>query len=404
MLAARVGRIGGGDGMAHDEVLARLTVLTESDGQRWVFARAPQFVYWEITRACDLACIHCRAEAITGRSLLECSTEQGKDLLRQIAAFGGPRLPQVVMTGGDPLQRPDLFELIAYGRTLGLSMSATPAGTARLTPQVVEAFRDAGTASLALSLDGASAASHDAFRGVAGSYAWTLDGASAIVSQGIPLQINTMVTGDSAAELPAIYEVVRDLGITRWALFFLISTGRGQGLAEVTPAESERVLNWIWQRTVDPATPFAIKTTEAHHYRRIGFTKLARRTTPEALRAGPLGRGFGIRDGNGIVFVSHSGEIYPSGFLPLAAGNVRRGDSLAEVYRQHPLFVGLRDADRLEGKCGACSFRRICGGSRARAYAATGNPLGSDPLCPYVPAEYEIPPQSREERKGQMGK
>lgn len=371
--------------MAHHDVLARLAALEESIGSRWVFARAPQLIYWEITRACDLACIHCRAEAITRRSAWEFSTEEGQMLLRQIADFGGPRLPQVVITGGDPLQRPDLFDLIAYGRSLGLSMSATPAGTARLTPAVVDAFQAAGIASLALSLDGATAQSHDAFRGVNGSYAWTLDGARAVVERGIPLQINTMVTRDTAAELPAIYEVVRDLGITRWALFFLIATGRGQGLAEVTPAESERVLNWIWQRTVDPATPFAIKTTEAHHYRRIGFTKLARRAAPEEIIASPMGRGFGIRDGNGIVFVSHTGEIYPSGFLPLAAGNVRRGDSLVDVYRHHPLFVGLRDADRLEGKCGVCPFRRICGGSRARAYAATGNPLGSDPLCPYVP-------------------
>lgn len=375
--------------MAHDEVLARLAALEQSDGRRWVFARAPQLIYWEITRACDLACIHCRAEAITRRSRLEFSTDEGKALLRQIVEFGGPRLPQVVITGGDPLQRPDLFDLIAYGRELGLSMSATPAGTARLTPEVVDGFQAAGTASLALSLDGATAQSHDTFRGVDGSYAWTLDGARAVVARGIPLQINTMVTADSADELPAIYEVVRELGITRWALFFLISTGRGQGLAEVTPAKSERVLNWIWQRTVDPATPFAIKTTEAHHYRRIGFTKLARRATPEAISASPMGRGFGIRDGNGIVFVSHVGEIYPSGFLPLAAGNIRRGDSLVEIYRHHPLFVGLRDADQLEGKCGVCAFRRICGGSRARAYAATGNPLGSDPLCPYIPDGYK---------------
>ncbi len=379
--------------MAHQDVLARLAALEERIGSRWVFARAPQLIYWEITRACDLACIHCRAEAITRRSAWEFSTEEGEALLRQIVDFGGPRLPQVVITGGDPLQRPDLFDLIAYGRSLGLSMSATPAGTARLTAEMVDTFQAAGVASLALSLDGATAQSHDAFRGVDGSYAWTLEGARAVVERGIPLQINTMVTRDTAAELPAIYEVVRDLGITRWALFFLIATGRGQGLAEVTPAESERVLNWIWRRAADPTTPFAIKTTEAHHYRRIGFTKLARRAAPddvaqrplEAIVASPMGRGFGIRDGNGIVFVSHTGEIYPSGFLPLAAGNVRRGDSLVDVYRHHPLFVGLRDADRLEGKCGVCPFRRICGGSRARAYAATGNPLGSDPLCPYVP-------------------
>ena len=255
---------------------------------------------------------------------------------------------------------------------------------------MIQEFRAAGVASLALSLDGATPASHDAFRGVAGSYVWTIEAAREIVRQGIPLQVNSMVTAATAAELPGLYATLCDLGITRWALFFLIATGRGQGLAEVSPREGERILNWIWQRAADPATPFDIKTTEAHHYRRIGFTKLARRLSEpvseglDALIATPLGRGFGIRDGNGIVFVSHTGEVYPSGFLPASAGNVRQ-EPLASLYRSHPLFVALRDADRLQGKCGVCEFRRICGGSRARAYAATGNPLASDPLCPYQP-------------------
>jgi radical SAM protein len=382
--------------MASKAVLARLAELEEVAGRRWVFDRAPQLVYWEITRACELACIHCRAEAVTRRSPLEFSLSEGMDLLRQIVAFGDPpagplgatRLPHVVITGGDPLQRPDLFDLIAFGRSLGLSLSATPAGTARLTPAIVHDFRAAGISSLALSLDGATAASHDAFRGVAGSFAWTLEGARQTVAAGIPLQINTMVTAGTAAELPAIYDLVCELEITRWALFFLVGTGRasspGRGLAEVSPAEGERLLQWVWQRVEDPATPFDIKTTEAHHYRRIGLSKLAGHATPEAIGRTALGRGFGIRDGNGIVFVSHTGQVYPSGFLPISAGNVRQA-SLVEIYRQHPLFVQLRDADRLQGKCGICAFRHLCGGSRARAYAVTGDPLGSDPLCPYTP-------------------
>ena len=349
-----------------------------------VYGHAPQLVYWEATRACELACVHCRADALVRRSPDELTTAEAQTLLEQIAAFGGPRLPQLVITGGDPLQRPDLFDLIAYGRGLGLSISVTPAGTARLTPELIAAFVQAGVNSLALSLDGSDAPRHDAFRGVAGSYDWTLNAARAIVAAGIPLQINSMVTATTAADLPALYTAMTGLGITRWALFFLISTGRGRGLAEVTPKQSERLLNWVWQLAANPTTPFAIKTTEAHHYRRIAFTKLARRSDNADIAARPVGRGFGIRDGNGIVFVSHTGEVYPSGFLPLATGNVR-ASTLAAVYRDHPLFRSLRDADQLQGKCGDCPFRRICGGSRARAYAATGDPLGSDPLCPYQP-------------------
>ena len=381
-------------GLSHDNgQISRLPALFAAQGSRFIYDQAPRLVYWEATQSCALACIHCRASALPHRHPDELTTDEARGLMRQIADFDPRRPPHLVITGGDPLRRPDLFSLIDYGRSLGLSISVTPAGTDALTPAVVRQFKEAGVASLALSLDGSTPARHDAFRRVDGSFAWTVAGARAITAAGIPLQINSMVTAETLDDIPHIYEVVRELGITRWALFFLIATGRGQGLAEVTPAESERVLNWIWRRAADPTTPFAIKTTEAHHYRRIGFTKLARRAAPddvaqrplEAIVASPMGRGFGIRDGNGIVFVSHTGEIYPSGFLPLAAGNVRRGDSLVDVYRHHPLFVGLRDADRLEGKCGVCPFRRICGGSRARAYAATGNPLGSDPLCPYVP-------------------
>jgi radical SAM protein with 4Fe4S-binding SPASM domain len=183
-----------------------------------------------------------------------------------------------------------------------------------------------------------------------------------------------------------MYQVVKDLGITRWALFFLIATGRGSSLAEVSPAQSEQLLNWLWEINRAPETSFAIKTTEAHHYRRIIVQRLQHRMTEEKIFNTPAGRGFGIRDGNGIVFVSHQGEVYPSGFLPVSAGNVRT-DSLNHIYRDSPLFNALRDPDQLTGKCGDCPFRIICGGSRARAYAATGNPLASDPLCPYQPRQ-----------------
>jgi AdoMet-dependent heme synthase len=360
----------------------RLPALFAEHQAHFDYAEAPRLVYWEATQACALACVHCRASALAQCNPRELHTGEARSLLRQIASFDS--LPHLVITGGDPLQRPDLFDLIAYGRSLDLSISVTPAGTQDLTADVIRRFKEAGVASLALSLDGSTPERHDAFRGVDGSYQWTLAGARAIVAEGIPLQINTMVTAQTLDDIPQIYELVRELGITRWALFFLIATGRGSKLAEVSPAEGERLLNWLGQINRAPETPFLIKTTEAHHYRRILAQKMLRHMPEEALLSTPMGRGFGIRDGNGIVFVSHLGQVFPSGFLPLRAGNIR-SESLVDIYRHSELFRSLRDSEQLLGKCGDCSFRTICGGSRARAYAATGDPLESDPLCPYQP-------------------
>lgn len=358
--------------------------LFDTGRRHFVYDRAPRLVYWEATQSCALACVHCRAAAEARRSPLELSTTEARALLHQIAGFGVDPLPQLVITGGDPLQRPDLFELIAYARGLGLTVSVTPAGTDALTPAVVAQLKQAGVSSIALSLDGSTPARHDAFRGVAGSFGWTRAGAQAVVDQGIALQVNTLVSSQTLDDIPAIYAEVCTWGLTRWALFFLIATGRGEQVAEVTPGQSEQLLNWVGEIARDAATPFVIKTTEAHHYRRILVQKLRRRLPEAAILATPAGRGFGIRDGNGIVFISHTGQVFPSGFLPLSAGSVRQ-ESLVDIYRHSDLFRSLRDADQLAGKCGQCAFRTLCGGSRARAYAATGDPLGSDPLCPYQP-------------------
>ena len=349
----------------------------------FVYDKAPLLIYWEATRACDLACIHCRATAVAQRHPLELRTAEVRTLLQQITTFGGRRLPHLIITGGDPLQRPDLFALIAYSRELGITTSVTPAGTARLTRKVIHDLKTAGIASLGLSLDGSDAARHDAFRGEPGSFAWTVAAVKVAREAELPVQVNTMVTARTLSDIPAIYDVVRELGIARWALFFLIATGRGEQLAEISPAASERFLNWLWN--LAPRAPFPIKTTEAHHFRRIAYLKLrARGKSDPEIRRTPVGRGFGIRDGNGIVFVSHTGEVFPSGFLPLAVGNVRRG-SLVDIYRHSELLRALRDTDNLQGKCGRCEFRAMCGGSRARAYAAVGDPLASDSLCPYRP-------------------
>ncbi|HSM55907.1 MAG TPA: TIGR04053 family radical SAM/SPASM domain-containing protein [Candidatus Sulfomarinibacteraceae bacterium] len=357
--------------------------------QPFVYGRAPLLIYWESTRACDLACIHCRAMAVAQRNPRELRTDEVTGLLEQIARFGPPQrgldLPHLIITGGDPLQRPDLIELIQYANMLNIRVSVTPAGTARLTAGVIAELKAAGTVGLGLSLDGPDEERHDAFRGEAGSFNWTVSAALAARRQGMPLQVNTMVTAETLHYIPEIFQVVQELDVTRWALFFLITTGRGQALSEITPAESERFLNWLW-RMADQA-PFPIKTTEAHHYRRIAYLKLrSQGLSDEEIRRTPTGRGFGIRDGNGILFISHTGDIYPSGFLPLSAGNVRH-KNIVDVYRRGNLFRRIRHLNQLQGKCGRCEFRAICGGSRARAFATTGDPLAADPLCPYIPRQ-----------------
>lgn len=360
---------------------------TIGSAERWVYEERPLFVYWEATRACDLACVHCRAEAVPRRHPEELDTAEAKALLEQIAAFGGPRRPHLILTGGDPLNRPDLFALIRYGRSRQIPISVTPAGTPKLTDTIVARFKEADIVTLGLSLDGSNEERHDTFRGQAGSFTWTLHGIRAARDAGLPVQVNTMVTAETLDDIAAVYELLSELGIARWALFFLIATGRGQTLQSITPAQSERFLNWVGQ--IIPKAPFPIKTTEAHHYRRIVYTKMKSRGMPlSEIARRPVGRGFGVRDGNGIVFVSHKGEVFPSGFLPHSAGNVRDTD-LADIYRHSELFTTLRDVEQLGGKCGVCEFRAICGGSRARAYAAAGDPLAADPLCPYQPRERE---------------
>ncbi len=346
------------------------------------FDERPVLVYWEVTRACDLACRHCRAEAIPERTPGELDTSEGRRLLETIAGFGRP-LPRVVLTGGDPLKRSDLFELIAAARELGLAVSLTPSVTPNLQAAVVARLAAAGVDSIALSLDGSTAARHDAVRGIPGTFEATIEAARWVRAAGLGLQINTLVAEETVDDLPAIARLVAGFDIMRWSLFFLVPVGRGRLLNGLDPARAERVLRWLVD--VSRTAPFVVKATEAMHVRRIAIQRLRRAGwTDEAIARTDVGRGFGINDGRGIVFVSAEGRIYPSGFLPLPVGDIREQDLVA-VYREAELLRTLRDPDALTGKCGACAFRAVCGGSRARAYAATGDPLAADPLCPYEP-------------------
>jgi radical SAM protein with 4Fe4S-binding SPASM domain len=340
---------------------------------RFSFDQAPLRVYWEITRACGLACRHCRAEAAPNRAPEELSTEAGFRLLTQLAA-ADPQ-PHVVLTGGDPLERPDLWDLIAKGRSLGLGMSVSPSATPRLTRDAIKSFKDAGVEAISLSLDGATAASHDGLRGVPGTFARTLVAAEQACEVGLPFQVNTLVARETLADIPAIEKLARSVGAARWSLFFLVTVGRGTVLEAISPDECDELLSWLADRAAEPG--MIITTTEAPHFRRV--------VSEKRLAAPGRGHAAGIRDGNGILFVSHDGTVYPSGFLPVSAGNVRDDDVL-DIYRRSPLFLSLRNVDAFHGRCGSCEVRAACGGSRARAYLASGDLVGEDPLCTHQPA------------------
>ncbi len=348
----------------------------------YVYARAPMLVYWETTVACGLACRHCRATAVPDPAPDQLTTSEGIAFLSQITGFGRP-YPHVVFTGGDPLRRQDLESLVQAATELGIGSSLAPAATECLTVERLSALQAAGIQTIALSLDGSDAERHDRFRGVPGTFDCTLRAAGMAHELELPLQVNTLVTDETLSDLPAIFDLMHDLGVMRWSLFFLISVGRGAGLREISPGDAERLHRWLYD--VARTAPFAIKTTEATHFRRVAIKRMLAEGMSDAdIAATSVGRGFGIRDGNGIVFVSHRGDVCPSGFLPLSTGNVRRDDIVA-LYREDPLFVSLRDVTGFKGRCGRCEYVELCGGSRARAFARTGDVLEADPLCPYVP-------------------
>ncbi len=345
------------------------------------FDQAPARVYWELTRACDLACRHCRAEAMRYRAPDELSVAECCRVLGRLATASP--VPHVVFTGGDPVKRPDLTILVAQATKLGVPASVAPSATAGLTRDVIDDLKRAGVEAMSLSLDGPTPAHHDGVRGVLGCFGWTLAAAQRIVNAGIPLQVNTLVTAQSAPWLDEIATVVARMGAARWSLFFLINVGRGRTLTPLDAAEAERTLVWLAANA--RRWPFVATTTEAPHYRRVVLQRLraAGRSAAE-IAAHPITRSFGMRDGNGIMFIAANGDVTPSGFLPLVAGNVRDTDPLT-IYRESRLFRSLRQPALFTGRCGRCGFREVCGGSRARAWAHA-DVFGEDPLCAWEPA------------------
>jgi len=375
----------------------------------------PFVVIWENTRACDLACVHCRAAAQPRRSQFELTTEEGFQLIDEIATLQ-PRV--FVITGGDPLKREDTFEMISYARERGLEPSLTPSGTPLLTEAAIARMKRHGLARLALSLDASRAELHDDFRRVNGSFDLTLRAVRAARREQIPVQINTTVTRRTIDEIPRMVDLLSELGIAMWSVFFLVPTGRGKIGDLVSPETVEQFFGFLYDTSKH--VPFAIRTTEAMHYRRYTLQRMAAekgqhiddlrdartglidastlflqhgprpmpigvQPQPGAIARAPRG----VNEGKGFVFISHIGDVYPSGFLPLKAGNVKQ-QSLGEIYRSSELFVSLRDTANLKGKCGRCEFRELCGGSRARAWAMTGDVFESDPLCAYQPEARDI--------------
>jgi len=360
------------------------------------FDLAPFTIAWEVTRACAFACVHCRADAQHTRDPRELTTEEGHHLLDRFKQFGSPI---VVFTGGDPMMRRDLFELIHYATELGLRASLTPTATALATLERLNKAMEAGVRRIALSLDAPSPEVHDAFRQVPGSWERTMKILRNAHSVGLSAQINTTVTKFNVHLLPDMVRFVEEVGAVQWSVFFLVPTGRGQIQHMISPEEHERVFHWLFD--LSQRGTFDIKATAAPMYRRVAIERKRQLPPPDGRGVGGeteisfQGAGFqyadglnrpvkGVNDGRGFLFISHIGEIMPSGFLPVSAGNLREVD-VVETYRHHPLFRDLRDPDKLKGRCGRCKYKVVCGGQRGRAYALTGDYLESDPACVYQP-------------------
>jgi AdoMet-dependent heme synthase len=359
------------------------------------FNKDPFIVIWELTRACQLKCLHCRAEAQYKRDPRELSFEEGKKLIDQIHELNNPML---VFTGGDPLMREDVFDIAKYAIDKGVRVSMTPSATPNVTKEAIEKAKEIGLARWAFSLDGHTAEIHDHFRGTPGSFDLTMERIKYLHEVGLPIQINTVISRYNYDYLDEMAKLIEELDCVLWSVFFLVPTGRGQEKDMISPVEHEKVFRWLYD--LSKRVKFDIKTTAAQHYRRVVIQQKTREAkertediqyldalTQQGLTGSIDGLGRapkGVNDGNGFVFISHVGDVYPSGLLPVKAGNVRE-QSLGEIYRESPIFQALRNPDMYKGKCGQCEFRYVCGGSRSRAYAMTGDYLESEPFCVYIP-------------------
>jgi radical SAM protein len=373
------------------------------------YDEAPFLAIWEITQSCDLACKHCRAAAQPIPHPDQLTTAEGKNLIDQIADL---HVPIFVFTGGDPLKRPDLFELIRYASDKGVKVAVTPSATPLLTREQIFKMKEAGIVRLGISLDGSTPEIHDAFRGLPGAWARTIQAIEWANEAGVPIQVHTTISRHNADDLDNLCALFEKQKIVMWNVFFLVPVGRGQMADLLSGEEFEQVFGKIYE--LSHRVNFQIKSTEAMHYRRYllqhnlqerqmghghpgshpvghpGTVAAEYEAGTPSADAASRTRGWATRrvnDGKGFLFVSHTGNVYPSGFLPIHAGSIRE-KPLADIYRNSPIFKALRNTSRLEGKCGACEYKEICGGSRARAYAVTGDPLAEEPCCIYQPKNW----------------
>ena len=368
------------------------------------FDETPFLAIWEVTQSCDLACKHCRAAAQPMAHPDELTTAEGKALIDQIAAM---HVPIFVFTGGDPLKRKDVFELIRYAADKGVQVAVTPSATPLLTREAMFKLKEAGLVRLGISLDGSTPEIHDTFRGLPGAWERTIQAVEWAKEAGIPVQVHSTISRHNVHDLDNLCALFEKLAIVMWNVFFLVPVGRGQLGDLLSGEEFENVFGKIYE--LSHRVNFQIKTTEAMHYRRYllqhnleerkmghghphsaGPQKGYEAGTPTS-DAHSRTVGWATRrvnDGKGFLFVSHTGNVYPSGFLPIHAGNIKQ-TPLQDIYRNAPIFKSLRDTSKLEGKCGACEYKEICGGSRARAYAVTGDPLAQEPCCIYQPKNWD---------------
>lgn len=377
------------DGASHrDPALSRTMARRQ-------FEDRPLLVFWEMTKACGLACLHCRACAQLEPSEDELSEAEGRALIDELAAMGRPR-PILILTGGDCLKRPDLVNLISYASERAVPVAVAPSVTDLLDEPMMHALRQHGVKTVSLSLDGADAATHDGVRGVQGHFDATMKAVSSLKRCGFTVQINTTVMASNLEQLADVAALVRDHGVDIWEVFFLIVTGRGASAMATTAQQNEDVGNFL----VDASRyGFTVRTVEAPFFRRLAAERR------DAVDDGPDHVGSALyarlrerlvtllgepslpartpsaatRDGKGIIFVATNGDVYPSGFLPVRLGNVRQ-QKLSDIYRGNELLRKIRAAD-FSGVCGRCTFAQICGGSRSRAFATSGDPLASDPGC-----------------------
>ncbi|WP_186575970.1 TIGR04053 family radical SAM/SPASM domain-containing protein [Aquibacillus kalidii] len=358
------------------------------------FSQNPFIAIWEVTRACELKCVHCRADAQTKPHPLELSHKEGLQLIDQIYEMNNPML---VFSGGDCMLREDLFELAEYAVKKGMRVSITPSATNNVTKEKMELAKKVGLSRWAFSLDGPSPKIHDQFRGTTGSFHLTLEKINELHELSLPLQINTVISKYNYDHLEEMAELVKDLKAVMWYIFLLVPTGRAQRDACISAVEHEKVFRWLYE--LNKEMPYDIKTTAGQHYRRVVLQQKVREhqldkdtiryedtiATDYASKVDGLKRApKSVNDGNGFIFISHIGDVLPSGLLPIKVGNVRE-NALKDIYRNSSILKELRNPDLYKGKCGVCEYRTVCGGSRSRAYAVTGDYLESDPYCLYIP-------------------